>query len=134
MFFRWQIMSRRLASASAKANVYSQLKQLNEGKHYQKAIDLFNGHARDRTPTNATIVQALKACVEVGDLKRGKDIHRSLSPESMRDPFICMSLIRLYSKYFARETLISCLFSEKSGSSTGKRDFPWKQEQVTRDV
>jgi hypothetical protein len=134
MFLLWQVVSRRLASTST--NVYSQLKQLNEGKQYRKAIDLFNGHARDRMPTNATIVQALKACVEVGDLRRGKEIHRSLSPESMKDPFICMSLIRLYSKCFSREneTLIRCSFSEVSGCSAGKRDLPWKQEQVTRDV
>ena len=130
MFFCWQSVSSRLTST----NVYSQLKQLNEGKHYRKALDVFNQHARDRTPTNATIVQALKACVEVDDMKRGREIHRSLSSGYMKDPFICMSLIRLYSKYSVRQTLISCLFSEKSRSSTGKRDFPWKQEEITRDV
>ncbi|CAF1176726.1 unnamed protein product [Didymodactylos carnosus] len=76
----------------------NQIKQLNDHKQYQKAIALFETHIQYQLPTNPAINQALKACIELADLKRGSDIHQSLSPQSKKNPFIQTNLIRLYMK------------------------------------
>ncbi len=96
MFVRFQIRSRCLFSTFSDFN--NQLKQLNANKQYEKVINLFENYIQQNIPTDIAINQTLKACIELGDLKRGYDIHQRLSSESKQNHFIQTNLIRLFSK------------------------------------
>jgi hypothetical protein len=76
------------------------IKQFNDKKEFQKAIALFDKHSQEQQSTPVAINQALRACVELADFKRGKDIHKRLSPYLANNTFIRTSLIRLYSRSF----------------------------------
>jgi len=96
MFVRFQIRSRCLFSTFIDFN--NQLKQLNANKQYEKVIDLFENYTQQNIPTDIAINQTLKACIELGDLKRGSDIYQRLSSQSKQNHFIQTNLIRLFSK------------------------------------
>src|ERR1700722_16805875 len=85
--------------ASTFVDFGTQIKQLKDAKQFRKAITLFDTHAQ-QPHTALTINQALKACIELNDLKRGTEIHQSLSSSLVNNVFIRTSLIRLYSKLF----------------------------------
>jgi uncharacterized membrane protein YukC len=97
MFFRLQFPSRCLFSTLVDFN--NQLKQLNNNKQYEKVINLFENYSQQHIPTDIAINQTLKACIELGDLKRASDIHQRLSPQSKKNHFIQTNLIRLFSKF-----------------------------------
>ena len=84
---------------SSAVNLYGRLKQLNDAKEFQGTLDLFNQHVRQQSPTDLAIFQALKACIELGDVQLASSIHRNLSSESMNNSFILTNLIRLFCKY-----------------------------------
>ncbi len=96
MFIRFQIRSRCLFSTFSDFN--NQLKQLNANKQYEKVINLFENYIQQNIPTDIAINQTLKACIELGDLKRGSDIYQRLSSQSKQNHFIQTNLIRLFSK------------------------------------
>ena len=74
-----------------------QIKKLNDLKQFKNAIALFDKHDRSRQSNPIAMNQALRACIELGDFQKGKDIHRQLSPYLMKNSFVRTSLIRLYS-------------------------------------
>jgi len=100
MFSRFQFYSFRLSSTAI--HVSNQMKQLNKVKQFRKVIDLFDSYIQNDIPTDAIINQTLKACLELKDFKRGKEIHRNLSAQSMNNSFIQCYLIHLYSKFLLR--------------------------------
>jgi hypothetical protein len=74
------------------------------------------------------INQALRACIELDDFERARNIHRQLSPDLLSNVFICTNLIRFYSQCFdylieyPSELFLDCsLISEvwRDGSSAG---------------
>ena len=90
---------RRLSSSSA-VDLGVRVKQLNDMKQFRKAIALFDKHDQKQQSTPVATNQVLRACVELSDFERGKDIHKRLSPYLANNTFIRTSLIRLYSRSF----------------------------------
>jgi hypothetical protein len=80
----------------------AEMKKLNDNDQYQKAINLYEDQIKKQNQKSSSLAvnQALKACVELGDIKRGKDIHKTLSASMANNTFIQTNLIRLYSKLF----------------------------------
>ena len=88
---------RQLSSTSVN-NLAIRIKQLNDNKQFIKAIALFDKHGRELQSNSLAINQTLRACLELGDFKRGKEIHERLSPYLIDNAYIRTSLIRLYSR------------------------------------
>ncbi len=84
-----------------------QMKQFNDTKQFNKAISLFNLHLK-KQPTPLIINQALKACIHLNDLQRGKIIHQGLSPFLLNNHFIRTNLIRLYSNEINSNNIFIC--------------------------
>ena len=66
------------------------MKKLNDNSQFQKAIDLYEHHItiENKQNTSLAVNQALKACTELGDIKCGKDIHKTLSASRMNNSSI----------------------------------------------
>ena len=98
MIFFPRFICRRFASTFIDLGV--QIKQLNDAKQFQKAIDLFNtNYQHQQSNLSAlTVNQALKACIELGDFNHAIDLHQRLSSKLLNNYFIRNSLIRLYSE------------------------------------
>ncbi|CAF2139675.1 unnamed protein product [Rotaria magnacalcarata] len=73
------------------------LKKLLDSKQYKEALDLFD--QKFEICTDFTINMAIKACTMSNDYKRGFNIQKKLSSNSLNNPFIQASLIRLYMQY-----------------------------------
>ncbi|CAF4300725.1 unnamed protein product, partial [Rotaria magnacalcarata] len=73
------------------------LKKLLDSKQYKEALDLFD--QKFEICTDFTIDMAIKACTMSNDYKRGFNIQKRLSSNSLNNPFIQVSLIRLYMQY-----------------------------------
>ena len=101
--------SRRLLSTSV--DFGAQMKALNDAGQFRKTIALFEVQVKQQQrPTTLAVNQALKACIELGDARRGAEIHRSLSTSLANNSFIQTSLIRLYSKWlYEKENVILTL-------------------------
>lgn len=97
MFIRLNIC--RLSSTFV--DIGAQMKQLNDNGQYRKSLLLFENLIKknNKTPTSLVINQALKACIELEDFKRGENIHKHLSPYLLKNSFIETNLIRLYSNF-----------------------------------
>lgn len=80
-------------------HVESQIKNLNDRKEFSKAIALFNKHKHEQIPTDRSIVQVLKACTQLRDVKLGIKIHKELSNHSLKNVHIRSSLIHFYSEF-----------------------------------
>jgi hypothetical protein len=82
------------------SDIGSQIKKFNDNGQFEKAIGLYEDQIKkqNKAITSLIINQALKACIELDDIKRGKDIHKNLSPSMINNSFIQNNLIRLYSK------------------------------------
>ncbi|CAF1336518.1 unnamed protein product [Adineta steineri] len=75
------------------------MKLLNVNKQFKKTLELFDKYTKNNTKTFSSyiITQALKACTHLGDLERGKTIHRHLiSSSTKNDLYVTTSLIHLY--------------------------------------
>ena len=72
------------------------MKKLINAKEYQKALNLFQQHPKERNDILITL--ALKACTKLGDYQSGIKIQQQLSTDSLNDPYIQTSLINFYSK------------------------------------
>ncbi|CAF1152655.1 unnamed protein product [Adineta ricciae] len=70
--------------------------RLNKRKQFTKTLDLFDKHHHPDALTDRIIVQALKACSQLGSLERGHNIHKQLSNQSKNNRFIQASLIHFY--------------------------------------
>jgi hypothetical protein len=79
----------------------SQMKLLNDSKQFKKALELFDKYKENNIETcsNLSIIQALKACAQIGDLQRGSNIHHLISSRIKNDSYILTSLIHLYSNF-----------------------------------
>jgi hypothetical protein len=98
MIYFIRFFSRRFQST--RIDLGSQMKRLNDNGQFGKAMSLYEDEIRkeNKQSTSLAVNQALKACIELGDIKRGKDIHKSLSSFMANNHFIQNNLIRLYSK------------------------------------
>jgi hypothetical protein len=74
------------------------MKKLIDSKEYKKALDIF--YKQSQFQTNASINMALKASTKLNDYKRGMNIIKQFSKDSLKNPFIQTSLIDFYSKSF----------------------------------
>ena len=93
------------------------MKRLNDTNQFKKALSLYrNEIEKTNKPASSLVInQALKACVELSEIKHGKDIHKNLSPNLSHNSFIQINLIRLYSKFvriqqYSKNTFV--LYSE----------------------
>ena len=70
--------SRRLLSTFL--NLGAEMKKLNDNGQFKKAIDLYENQIKKQNKqTNGFVVsQALKACLQLDDIKRAKDISNKL--------------------------------------------------------
>ncbi len=100
MFSRFPFYSFRLSSTAI--HVSNKMKQLNNVKQFRKVIDLFDSYIQSDIPTDIIINQTLKACIELKDFQRGKEIHRNLPAQLRNNSFLHYDLIHLYSKFFLR--------------------------------
>ena len=93
---------RRSTSIRSDFPLTHRMKTLNANEQYAKVLDLFEEHKQDKTIQHISgyiIIQALKACTQMGDLQRGKAIHRLVSARVKSDGYILSSLIHFYSKW-----------------------------------
>lgn len=82
-------------------DVGQEMKKLNDQKRFHKALQLFDQYknANDiKTSAGLIITQALKACAQTRDLRRGSMIHQLVSSRVKDDSYILASLIHFYSK------------------------------------
>ena len=84
---------------SSQLNIELEMIRLNERKQFTKTLDLFDKHHDPDALTDRIIVQALKACSQLGSFERGHNIHKQLSNQSKNNRFIQASLIHFYSKF-----------------------------------
>ena len=103
MFYFIRFSSRRFQSTVI--NLASQMKRFNDNRQFQKAIHLYEDQIRKENKQNDSMAvnQALKACIELNDIERAKDIHKNLTSQMINNHFIQSNLIRLYSK------LLNCI-------------------------
>jgi hypothetical protein len=74
------------------------MKKLIDSKEYKKALDIF--YKQSQFQTDASINMALKASTKLNDYKRGMNIVKQFSKDSLKNSFIQTSLIDFYSKSF----------------------------------
>ncbi|CAF2065726.1 unnamed protein product [Rotaria magnacalcarata] len=84
-------------SISSSMKLNATLKKLLDSKQYKEALDLFD--QKFEICTDFTIDMAIKACTISKDYKRGFNIQKRLSSNSLNNPFIQVSLIHLYMGY-----------------------------------
>ena len=87
------------ATNSRVIHLDSEMKKLNDRKEFAKVIALFDKHKHEQIPTDRSIVQVLKACAQLRDVKYGVKIHKELSNHSLKDVYIQSTLIHFYSKF-----------------------------------
>ncbi|CAF4919750.1 unnamed protein product, partial [Rotaria magnacalcarata] len=86
-----------ILSISSSMKLNAALKKLLDSKQYKEALDLFD--QKFEICTDFTIDMAIKACTISKDYKRGFNIQKRLTSNSLNNPFIQVSLIRLYMQY-----------------------------------
>ncbi|CAF1530896.1 unnamed protein product [Adineta ricciae] len=102
----------------------SQMKRLNDTNQFKKALSLYQKEIEktNKSVSSLVINQALKACVELSDIKHGKDIHKNLSPYLSNNPFIQINLIRLYMKCGEYETSLD-IFNNSRNRTTQMSNY-----------
>ncbi|CAF1615668.1 unnamed protein product [Rotaria magnacalcarata] len=75
------------------------LKKRLDSKQYKEALDVFDQKFEICTDFTIDMAMAIKACTMSKDYKRGFNIQKRLSSNSLNNPFIQASLIRLYMQY-----------------------------------
>jgi hypothetical protein len=85
-------------SSSSSVKLDITMKELIDSKQYEKALDLYD--QQSEFYSDVSINMALKACTKLYDYKRGINIQRRLSSQSLNNPFIQTSLIHFYSESF----------------------------------
>ena len=77
------------------------MKRLNDENKFDRVLELYHTYNKDnnlKSLPSRIVVQALKACTKINDLRRAKDIHHRLSSSNQSDPYIVSCLIDFYSK------------------------------------
>ncbi|CAF1052345.1 unnamed protein product [Adineta steineri] len=76
------------------------MKRLNDNQQYRETIILYKDQIKKQKKQSTSLIinQVLKACIELDDIKCGKDIHKNLSSYMLNNQFIENNLIRLYMK------------------------------------
>ncbi|CAF3429058.1 unnamed protein product [Rotaria sp. Silwood2] len=94
-------IAKRSAFIQSNADLGDEMKLLNDNKQFEKALDLFNKYKTKSNEqySNWSLIQALRACTEIGDLQCGSNIHNLVSSRLKYDPYILPSLIHFYSKF-----------------------------------
>lgn len=85
--------------ASTIVDLGGQLKRLNDNRQFKKSIALFSAHI-EKQPNAFAVNQALRACIELGEVNRGIQIYHNLSSSMTDNAFIQANLIHLYCKLF----------------------------------
>lgn len=75
------------------------MKRLNDNRQFQKSLALFEAHMANQ-PNAFTVNQALKACIQLGEINRGIAIYQNLSSSLINNHFIQANLIHLYRRLF----------------------------------
>lgn len=81
-----------------------EMKMLNDQKQFEKALRLLDQHKDNNNIemcSSLTITQALKACAQIEDLRRGSMLHQLVLSRVKDDSYILASLINLYSEFRA---------------------------------
>ena len=91
------ILPSKSSTATTTTALESTMKKLTESRHYQQVLDLF-GQQSPIPTTSTALTLALKACTKRRDWERGIRLHRELSTQSLRDPYVQTALIHFYSK------------------------------------
>ena len=94
----------RAATIKSAVDVGKEMKMLNDQKQFEKALRLFDQNNRNSNIemcSSLTITQVLKACAQIGDLRRGAMLHQLISSRVQDDSYITASLINLYSEFRA---------------------------------
>ncbi|UJR24035.1 hypothetical protein I4U23_027000 [Adineta vaga] len=86
----------RTITSTKQINVDIEMKKLNDRKEFVKALDLFDKHKQQTILTDRILVQAFKACTQLGYLERGQVIHKNLSNSSLKNSYIQTTLINFY--------------------------------------
>ncbi|CAF1329288.1 unnamed protein product, partial [Adineta ricciae] len=75
-----------------------QMKLLNDKKQFKQTIELFERETKKNKEQLSSFIidQALKACVQVHDFRRGKDIHQLVQHRLSADSSLVKSLIHFY--------------------------------------
>ena len=89
----------RTIVSSPQLNIELEMRRLNQTKQFTKTLDLFDKYQHHGTLTDRVIVQALKACTQLGFLERGQNIHKKLSSQLKNGIYVQTSLIHFYSKF-----------------------------------
>ncbi|CAF4050201.1 unnamed protein product [Rotaria magnacalcarata] len=92
------IFIKRSVIIASDLDLVRKMKFFNDEKQFKKTLQLFDKHKEQNIETcsNSIIIQALKACTQLRDLKRGSLIHRLISSQIKNDSSIVFSLIQLY--------------------------------------
>lgn len=94
-----RLIVRRCFSSSL-GDLGVKIKQLNERKQFQKAIDLFYANQNQPNISALAVNQTLKAFIELKEFNRAIELHQRLPSTSLNNYYIRNSLIRLYSELF----------------------------------
>lgn len=89
---------RTITTNATHAVLAVKMKHLNDSKDFGAVLTLFDRCNDQEKRLSRVVVQALKACAQLGDLERGKAIHKTLVDTSLADSYIQAVLIQLYSK------------------------------------
>ena len=87
------------------------MKRVIDTKQYEKALDLFEQQSALRT--DVSINMAMRACIELQDYQRGRDMIKYLPSHSLNNSFIQTSLIRFYSKSTAFTLMMRLIYDEQ---------------------
>ena len=101
----------RTIGNSTKINVEVEMKKFNDKQQYMKALDLFDQHEHQIVLTDRLIVQALKACSQLGHFERGQIIHKKLPNNLLDNNYVQTSLINFYGKYISFDSIETVSFS-----------------------
>ena len=96
-----------------------QMKILNDKKQFKQTIELFEREAKKNKEqlTSFIIDQALKACIQMRDFRRGQDIHQLVQHRSSADSSLLKSLIYFYSMFIVNEMTLSSMVFRRSAMS-----------------
>ncbi|CAF2115377.1 unnamed protein product [Rotaria magnacalcarata] len=83
------------SSSLSSREIYSRMKQLMDSKEYKKTLDFFD--QQSHSCTDFEINLALKACISLNEYQCGMNIQKTLSQNSLNNPYIQATLIQFYS-------------------------------------
>ncbi|CAF3460217.1 unnamed protein product [Rotaria socialis] len=86
------------SSSLSSREIYSRMKQLMDSKEYKKTLDFFD--QQSHSCTDFEINLALKACISLNEYQCGMNIQKTLSQNSLNNPYIQATLIQFYSESF----------------------------------